>query len=359
MNGTVLQIDCESIRDNLNTYRSLLKPGTQVMAMVKAYSYGLGLVQVSKLLQKEGVDCLGVAYLNEALELRREGVEMPIMVMNPERTDFKLYEENDLLGAIYSLPLLKRFIESKSQAGIHLKFETGMNRLGFSDNDLQELCDLLSKNPELKVKGVLTHLSSSDNPEEDEFTRMQAKKFDEMCNAVIKVLGYVPTRHAVNSAGTARFPEFHYDMVRLGIGLCGFNPTHSLELKTVGTLKTRISQIRRIRKGESISYSRSGRATSDMTIAILPIGYGDGYLRTFGNGHGEVSIGGRLVPTIGNICMDMTIVDVTDLDVTEGQEAIIFGESPTIEELAVVANTIPYEILTNVSERVSRIYLNQ
>ena len=359
MSETVLEIDCASIRNNLETYRSLLKPGTQIITIVKAFSYGLGLIAVSKFLQKEGVDCLGVTYLSEALELRREGVNVPIIVLNPEGTDFTLYRENDLLAAIYSLPLLKRFIESRSRVGIHLKLETGMNRLGFSGDDLQELCNLLLENPWLKVEGIFTHFSSSDNLVEDEFTRIQAKKFEEMCDATIKVLKNKPTLHAVNSAGTVRFPEFHFDMVRLGIGLMGFDPTHTLNLRHVSTLKTIVTQIKNIKKGESISYARSGQADSDMTIAILPIGYADGYLRTFGNGHGSVSIGGQLVPTIGNICMNMTIIDISHVDAKEGQEVTLFGKFPTIEKLATVANTIPYEILTNVREHVSRVYINQ
>ena len=359
MNGTVLEINCEAIRANLASYRSLLKPGVKTMAMVKANAYGLGLIEIAKLLQREQVGSLGVAYFDEALELRAEGISLPILVMNPELTDFRLYESNEIRAAIYSLPLLRRFVKSKSQAGIQLKLETGMNRLGFSKNDLPELCDLLLKNPGLKIEGIFTHFSSSDNPDEDEYTRIQAGKFDEMCKAVVDTLAYSPSRHAVNSVGTTRFPEFHYDIVRLGIGLSGIAPTGTISLKHVCSLKTRVSQVRNIKKGESISYLRSGIATDDMAIAILPIGYGDGYLRTFGNGLGQVAINDRLVPTVGNICMDMTIIDVTGSDVSEGQEAIIFGKSPTIEELATVANTIPYEILTNVSERVSRIYLNQ
>lgn len=359
MKSTLLEINCEALRNNLSTYRALLKSETKVMVMVKAFGYGNGLAEIGKLCQQEQVDYLGVAYLSEAIELRNSGITIPILVMNPEMTDFQVFEEYDLQADIYSLAILNRFIASGSSAKIHLKLETGMNRLGFLEKELDELISLLANNPELKVEGMLTHFSSSDDWNEDEYTLTQAKTFDRMSKLLIDALGYAPILHVLNSPGIVHYAAHQYDMIRLGIGLYGYDPTDSLKLDTVGTLKTQVSQIRKIKKGESISYSRSGRADSDMTIAILPIGYADGYLRVFGNGNAKVSIKGKLMPTIGNICMDLTIIDITGLDVKGGEEVIVFGDEPSIEQLAIWANTIPYEVLTTIGQRVKRVYLNE
>lgn len=328
------------------------------MVMVKANAYGTGLVEVSKILEKEKVDALGVAYLEEAMTLREHGISLPIMVMNPEMTDFNLFESNNIQAGIYGLTIFKRFIASGSSAKIQLKLETGMNRFGCSESDLDELIKLLTENPRTKVEGIFTHFSSSDLPDEDEYSCTQAARFEKMSETIIEAIGYSPKLHVLNSSGIVRFPEFQYDMARLGIGLYGFDPTNSLRLDTVATLKTQVSQIRELKKGESIGYSRSGRALSDMTIAILPIGYADGFLRVFGNGKAHVSVNGQLAPTIGNICMDMTMIDVTGIEVNEGDEVIIFGSNPTIEDFANWAGTISYEVLTNISQRVGRRYID-
>lgn len=359
MNGTVLEINLSTLRANLNSYRVLLKEKTKIMVMVKAFAYGTGVFEIARFCQREQVDYLGVAYLDEAVEMRRNGINLPIMIMNSGMTDFGSFESDELQAVIYSHAILKRFIASGSAAAIHLELETGMNRLGFSESDLEGLVTLLKNNPKLKVEGIFTHFSSSDLPAQDDYTRQQAEKFDRMHHSIIAALGYSPIRHVLNSPGMIRFPEFHYDMVRLGIGMYGFDPTHSLKIETVATLKTQVSQIKEIKKGESISYSRSGRANTNMTIAILPIGYADGYLRVFGNGKGKVCINEELASTVGSICMDMTIVDITGLSVREGDEVVVFGNLPTIGHLADWSNTIPYEILTNVSQRVCRKYIGE
>lgn len=327
------------------------------MVMVKAFAYGTGLVEVSKVLAQAHVDFLGVVYLDEAMTLRRHGIRLPIVVMNPQMVDFDLFELNGIQAGIYSMSMLEKLIASSSSIKIHLKLETGMNRLGFSKPDIDKLVRLLSTNTNIRIEGIFTHFSSTDIPEEDEFTCTQAAKFEKMSRSIIEVIDHTPMRHALNSPGIVRFPEFHYDMVRLGIGLYGFDPTGLLNLDQVGSLKTYIAQIRKMRKGESVSYARSGRAKADMMIAILPIGYADGYLRIFGNGNAKVSIRNHLVPTIGNICMDMTMIDITGLEVNEGDEVVVFGNNPTIKQLAIWSDTIPYEMLTNVSQRVKRVYV--
>ncbi len=357
--GTILEINFEAIRNNLNTYRNLIAANTKIMVMVKAFAYGAGLSEIASLLQHERIDYLGVAYVDEAIELRRNGIDIPIMIMNPEEKDFWKFDQHNLQAEIYSLDILKHFIESKSPVPIHLKLETGMNRLGFSENELKRLLELLKLQSNLKVESIFTHFSSSDNPDDDEYTRDQAAKFEAMSGEIVAALDNAPILHAVNSSGIVRFPQYHYNMVRLGIGLYGFDPTPSLGLSVVGTLKTNISQIKNITKGDSIGYSRKGRARTDMQVAVIPIGYADGYLRVFGNGNASVSINGYMAPTIGNICMDMTMVDVTGLDTIAGDEVIVFGEEPSITQLATWAKTIPYEILTNISQRVKRVYVSE
>ncbi len=357
--GTILDINFEALRRNLNQYRSKLGTSTKLMVMVKALAYGSGLSEIAGFLQNEAVDYLGVAYVDEAVELRKKGISIPIMIMNPEETDFSIFEKYNLEAEIYCQEILERFLESDAQTGIHLKLETGMNRLGFSGSDLPRLLQALQAHPGIPVKGIFTHFSSSDTSHEDAFTHEQAYAFQKMAKEISNLLGYTPRLHAVNSSGIIRFPQYHFDMVRLGIGLHGFDPTGELTLEPVSQLKTSISQIKKLRKGESVGYSRKGQVSSDSEIAILPIGYADGYLRVFGNGAGQVKIGDRLVPTIGNICMDMTMIDVTGLNAQPGDEVIVFGTSPTIQELATWAGTIPYEILTNVSERVKRVYVSE
>lgn len=359
--GTVLEVNFEAITHNLEKYRKRLKPSTKLMVMVKAFAYGVGVNEIAHLLQYHKVDYLGVAYLDEAIELRKKGITLPVMIMNPEIKNFPLLEAFELEAEVYSLAMLRQFLENtENPPGIHLKLETGMHRLGFEAEDLPALLAILKANPQLRVKGIFTHFSSSDDEKEDTYTHSQAEKFEEMAGAIIKTLGYRPALHALNSSGIVRWPQYQWDMVRLGIGLYGHDSSHTLtDLRPISTLTTRISQIKKVKKGDTIGYSRNGIAEKDGAIATLAIGYADGYSRVFGNGNAYVLINGQKAHTIGNVCMDMTMVDVTGLDAKEGDEVIVFGEKPTITDLAAWAGTIPYEILTNVSQRVKRVFVSE
>ena len=358
--GTVLEVNFEALQHNLNQYRALISGDTKLMVMVKANAYGSGLLEVANFLQHQRVDMLGVAYVDEAIQLRKNGVNIPIMIMNPYIDSFQQFERFDLQAEIFSISHLKRLLkDTKHHPTIHLKIDTGMHRLGFDPEDLDELMTILKENPKLKVEGIFTHFSSSDSPNEDAFTKAQAALFDKAYDEITSELGYRPTKHACNSPGMVRWPEYHYDMVRLGIGLHGFDPVGKLDLQHTSTLKTIVSQIQELKAGETVGYSRKGKLERDSKIAIIPIGYEDGYLRVFGNGNGRVTINGKPCPSIGNICMDMTMVDVTEAEVEEGDEVIVFGSSPTIADLAAWSKTIPYEILTNVSNRVKRIFVSE
>lgn len=359
--GTVLEVNFESLTHNLSTYRKELAVTTKLMVMVKAFAYGGGLSEIANLLQYQNVDYLGVAYLDEGVALRRKGITIPIMVMNPDWDHLSLTESFDLEPEIYSLTMLKKFIEvSENPTSIHLKIETGMNRLGFREEDLNDLTDLLNQNKQIKVAGVFTHFAGAEEPIHDEFTKQQADRFNEAYNRIVKTLGYLPIKHALNSSGIIRWPDYHFDMVRLGIGLYGYDSSEqSQNLKPISVLKSRISQIRTISKGESIGYSRKGMAAKETKIAIVSIGYADGYLRMYGNGKAYMVVNNQQAQTIGNVCMDMTMLDVTDLDVNEGDEVTVFGQNPNIEDLAEWAETIPYEILTNVSQRVKRVFVSE
>lgn len=359
--GTVLEVNFEAITHNLNLYRSRLSPNTRLMVMVKAFAYGVGVEEISHLLQYHQVDYLGVAYLDEAINLRRKGIQLPIMIMNVDWDSLGLLSAFNLEPEIYSLSMLQKLLdEEETPPPIHIKIETGMNRLGFDAEAIDSLIDLLSRNPQVKVAGIFTHFSSSDNANEDAFTQHQAALFDEAYQHLAVHLGYNPIKHAVNSAGIVRWSNYHYDMVRLGIGLYGFDSSAELDgLKPISQLKTKISQIKQVKAGESIGYSRMGRAKRDSLIATIAIGYADGYTRLFGNGQAYVMVNGQKAPTVGNVCMDMTMIDVTGIEASEGDEVIVFGQQPTIEELAQWSQTIPYEILTNVSQRVKRVFVSE
>ncbi len=358
--GTVLEVNFESLTHNLNTYRSKLNPDTKMMVMVKAFAYGGGMSEIGHLLQYQNVDYLGVAYIDEGVELRQKGIRLPIMVMNPDWDHFSIIESFDLEPEIYSLAMFRKFLEVAEKSAIHLKIETGMNRLGLREEDLDELIPLLIQNPQVRVAGIFTHFSSSEDAENDAFTIGQAEKFNTAYDKISKAIGYTPIKHALNSSGIVRWPQFHFDMVRLGIGLYGHDSSKSsLSLKPISTLKSRISQIRRIQKGESVGYSRKGMAQKESDIAVVSIGYADGYLRKFSQGKAYMLVNGQKAPTIGNVCMDMTMLDVTGLQVSEGDEVVVFGVDPNIEQLAEWGETIPYEILPNVSQRVKRVFVSE
>jgi alanine racemase len=361
---TVLEIHLDALGHNLNIYRGLVGPSVKVMCMVKAAGYGSGSHEVARYLQYLGADYLAVAYADEGVELRQSGVETPILVLNPEENGFEAMVRYRLEPEMYSLSLLKNwtfFYEnhfSGKKIPVHLKLDTGMHRLGFEENDLPELLEWIRSHPALEVKSVFSHLVASDAPEHDDFTDTQARRFEQMAGQIADVLGYLPMRHLLNSGGIARHPAYRYDMVRLGIGLYGIDGSAQLQdrLMPVSTLKATISQVKNVPKGDTVGYDRKGRVWRDSRIATISIGYADGFDRRLGNGVGKVLLRGQRVPVIGNVCMDMAMVDITDVPhAGEGDEVVVFGPGLSVREVAEWLGTIPYEVLTNVSERVTRI----
>lgn len=364
---TVLEFNLSAMIENLKQYQKLLKPQTKVMVMVKAFSYGSGSFEIANQLQFHKVNYLAVAYADEGVDLRKNGITLPIMVMNPEPSTFDAILQWNLEPEIYSPEQLQIFEaelsrRSINQFPIHIKLDTGMHRLGFEEQHLDGLTDKLTSSPHLKVISVFSHLAASEDPGQREFTRQQAKRFDEMCKRLQKVIPYPFMRHLANSSAITDYPELHYDMVRLGIGLYGIDNTRHMQenLRTVSVLKTTVSQVKHVRAGETVGYGRAGKVGSGKTIATVSIGYADGYFRSLGNGKGFMSIHGVLCPVIGQVCMDMLMLDVSELsDIKEGDEVIVFGNNPTLVDLASWADTIPYEIMTRISQRVRRIYFQE
>lgn len=361
--GTVLEINLDAVTNNLNYFRDKVGQKTKIMVMVKAFAYGSGSTEVANLLQFHGVDYLAVAYTDEGVSLRQNGIYLPIMVMNPTENDFEQLIAFSLEPEIYSPKILKQFSEfidsHNISSKIHLKLDTGMHRLGFEEEQLGDLIHTLQSNPNLWVSTIFSHLAAADEDKFDDFTLQQVSAFTDMVKKISDAIGYTPSRHLANSAGIARFPEARLDMVRLGVGLYGLaaKPEDQENLLTVGTLKTVISQIKHVKSSETVGYGRKGTLTRDTKIATIAIGYADGYDRRFSRGIGEVLIHGHRCKVVGNVCMDMTMVDITDIPhVEEGDEVIIFGNDLTIVELASKVDTIAYEILTSVSERVKRVF---
>jgi alanine racemase len=312
------------------------------------------------LLQYHLVDYLGVAYADEGIELRKNNITLPIMVMNPSEESFGWLLHYNLEPEIYSLRILRAFVDflGNRTARIHLKLDTGMHRLGFDAIDLEAALAILQAHPAITVASVFSHLSGADEKTHDDFSKQQAESFIKMASMIERFLGYRPTRHLLNSPGILRFPNYQFDMVRLGIGLYGVDPTEegTAALKPVAILKTIISQVKHVPAGETIGYGRKGKAEKDLTLATLAIGYADGFSRSFSRGAGKVLIQGTLAPVLGNVCMDMTMVDITGIEAKEGDEAIIFGPGLPIQQVAQWGQTIPYEILTNTSDRVKRVF---
>jgi alanine racemase len=371
MHGTRLEINLDALVHNLNFYRSRLEKNTKLMVMVKAYAYGSRNVEIANLLQYHQVDYLAVAYTDEGVELRQNGIHIPIMVMNPEVGTFDKLLAYGLEAEIYSFKILQKFLqkiqhihpkEASKKFGVHIKFDTGMHRLGFYAEDLNKLSSILEENKgKISVKSVFTHLAGSDDDKHNTYSQNQVKSFTKIAQQLEVNLGYKVIKHCLNSPGITRFPEHQKDMVRLGIGLYGVD-TNALfqdELQPLSTLKTSISQIKKIKKGESVGYGRKSFAQKDTRIATLAIGYADGYDRRFSNGVGKVLINNQLAPIIGNVCMDMCMADIGEIEAQEGDEVIIFGASLTISQLAKSINTIPYEILTNVGQRVKRVFYSE
>jgi alanine racemase len=366
---TVLEVNLNALVHNLNYFRTLLNPGTKLMAMVKAFSYGSGSFEIANALQFHRADYLAVAYADEGVELRKAGISLPIMVMNPEESGMEAILQNSLEPEVFnfrSLQMLSKAISafkipSGMQILVHLKLDTGMRRLGFEESDLDGLCSLLMASPDIRVQSVFSHLVGSDDPELYDFTRQQIELFTRMTESLGQKLGYPFLRHILNSAGISRFPEAQFSMVRLGISLYGISadPDEQKMLENVTSLKTSISQIKTIAAGETVGYNRAWTATKPTTIATIPIGYADGLSRRLGNGRGQMMVNGHLAPVAGNICMDMTMLDITGIEASEGDEVIVFGEELPITDLAEAMDTIPYEILTGISRRVKRVYFQE
>jgi alanine racemase len=366
---TVLEINLNAIVHNLNYYRSLIKPDTKIMAMVKAFSYGSGSFEIANILQFHRVDYLAVAYADEGIELRKAGITMPIMVMNPEEQSYDAMIQYNLEPEIYSFRVLGLFEETLKRSdrslanpiNIHIKLDTGMHRLGFEEKDMNELIVKVKNNKNLNIKSAFSHLAASDEAEHEEFTWQQIRKFSAMSAQICEHFKQPILKHILNSAGISRFPDAQFDMVRLGIGLYGIGsgPVEQLQLQNVSTLKTSISQIKNIPAHDTIGYSRKGVATRDMQIATVPIGYADGLSRKLSNGNGKMVVKGALAPIVGNVCMDMCMIDITDINANENDEVIVFGEAYPITEVAKDIGTIPYEVLTNVSRRVKRVYYQE
>jgi alanine racemase len=363
VHGTVMEVDLGSLIHNLNFFKSCLKPTTKVMVMVKAFAYGSGSNEIANLLQYHQADYLGVAYADEGVELRKNNITLPIMVMNPSEDSFDQLIQFRLEPEIYNFKILNHLITylDGRACPVHIKLDTGMHRLGFRNNELATLVSLLAANRNLTVASIFSHLAGADESIHDEFSSQQVKAFLHGADQISTALGYKPLYHILNSPGILRLRNYQFDMVRLGIGLYGVDPTSEghTALKPVATLKTIISHIQEIPKGETIGYGRRGMATDNMRIGTIAIGYADGYTRAFSRGVGKVLVKGKLVPTVGNVCMDMTMVDLTQVDAAEGDEVIIFGKELPIQEVASSIGTIAYEILTNTSERVKRVFVSE
>jgi alanine racemase len=364
LHQTVLEVSLDAISHNLNEFRRYLNPGTGIMAMVKAFAYGAGPAEIATLLEYHRVNYLAVAYADEGIELRNAGVTLPVMVMNPDPASADLLIKYSLEPEIYSFLSFEKFTTAASKHGlikypVHIKIDTGMHRLGFLPEEIPLLTEKLTCTDTIRVISVFSHLAASEDPALDHFTHHQAKTFLAAADQIRSAIGYAFLKHILNSAGIVRFPQYQFEMVRPGIGIYGADHLEGLSLRTAGRFKTRISQIKRIKGGEPVGYGCKDISDAERTIAILPVGYADGLNRKLGNRRGNLIIKGKRVPIIGNICMDMCMVDITGVNAVEGDEAEIFGDNITIGEIAMQSETIPYEILTSVPGRVKRIFFRE
>ena len=364
---TVMEINLTALTHNLKQYQQQLKPGTKLMAMVKAFGYGSGSAEVAHVLQFHKVDYLAVAYVDEGVDLRKAGIRLPILVLNVEEAGFESIVQYSLEPELFSFGIFKSFDlflqrQGLQQYPVHIKLDTGMHRLGFEEKDVDGLQALLKGNTRLVVQSVFSHLAASEDAGEDAFTQQQVVIFERSCLQLQDTLGYNFIRHIANSAAIFRNPDFQFDMVRLGIGLYGVDSAvdHQLTLQTVGTLKTTVAQLRQVKAGDTIGYNRRGKVFRDSLIATIRIGYADGFSRRLGNGVGHVYIKGKMAPVIGSVCMDMTMIDVTGIDdLQEGDEVEIFGSHLPVQQVAEWCGTIAYEVLTSVNQRVKRVYVEE
>lgn len=359
-----LEINLKGCLDNYKYFRSKLEASTKLLVLVKANAYGHGAVEFASLMEEAGADYLAVAYPVEGVELREAGITAPIMVLTAGTDFINEIIDNDLEPGIPNLYSLKALCEVLKERGmseypVHIKLDSGMHRLGFMTEELDELMDYLVECPYVKVKSVYSHLAAADEPESDDFTLGQIGLFKQNADLLSGRLGYKPMYHILNSAGIERFPEYQFDMVRLGIGIYGVSAIPGNHLSTVASFKCKIIQVKTLKPGDgTIGYGRHGKIAPEGTvIATIPVGYADGLDRHLSRGNGYFTLNGHRVPTIGNICMDMTMLDVTGLDVEVGDTVTIFGEDPTVSDLAAILDTIPYEILTSVPRRIERIII--
>lgn len=362
---TILEINLSALVHNLQQFQQLLHTDTKVMAMVKAFSYGSGGYEIANVLQFHKIDYLAVAYADEGIELRKAGIQLPVMVMNTDASTFDSLVKYKLEPELYSPGLLQAldiFLNNKGirQFPVHIEVETGMNRLGFSEEELPALLNILKKDT-FKIQSVFTHLVASESPQHDAFTQHQAQVFDKICDTIQTIVQYPYLRHISNTSGITRHPSLQLDMIRLGIGLYGIgNKDGQMNLREVSTLKSTVAQIKHVKAGESVGYGRKGIVSRNSMIATVRIGYADGYPRNLSNGVGKMLIHGQLAPIIGLICMDMTMIDITDIpNVREGDEVMVFGKDLSVKQLAEWGQTIAYEILTGVSQRVKRVYFEE
>ena len=356
-----LELRLGACRDNYRYFRSLIEPSTKLLVLVKANAYGHGAVEFAAMMQKEGADYLAVAYPVEGIELRKSGISLPILVLTAGTDYFNEMIDYRLEPGIPNLHALKAFCEVLDNRGItgypvHIKLDTGMHRLGFMTDELQALTDFLRQCRSVKVKSLYSHLAAAEDPDSDDFTLGQIRMFEENASRIIGEIGYKPMLHILNSAGIERFPQYQHDMVRLGIGIYGISALPGVKLSPVASLKCKILQIKHLRPEDgTIGYGRHGMiAPEGTTIATIPVGYADGIDRHLGCGRASFSLNGHRVPTIGNICMDMCMLDITGVDAKVGDTVTVFGEDPTASELAGILGTIPYEIMTSIPRRIDR-----
>jgi len=359
---TVLEINLTALGNNYRYLKSKLKANTKFLAVVKAYAYGSDSVEIAKELVNLGADYLAVAYVNEGIALRNAGIKTPIIVLHPQPINFKVLIDNCLEPSLYSLKVFKEFIEITKENNqrnypVHLKFNTGLNRLGFVESNIDFMISKLKETDSVKVKSIFSHLAASEDETELSFSETQIDNFKIISEKLIEKLKYKPLMHMCNTSGILNYPEAHFDMVRSGIGLYGFSniPSEQKNFIPIATLKSVISQINFIKKGETVGYNRAFKSDGVLKIATIPIGHADGISRAYGNEKGWVTINGEKAPIIGNVCMDMIMVNVTNIDCKEGDEVIIFGEVETAENLSENINSISYELITAISQRVKRV----
>ncbi|WP_452219119.1 alanine racemase [Lacinutrix undariae] len=359
---TVLEVNLNALKNNYTYLKSKISNNTLFMAVVKAYAYGSDANEVANYLQELNVDYFAVAYTSEGVALRDAGITKPILVLHPVATAFETIIERCLEPSLYNTKVLNQFIavaQAKNQNNypIHLKFNTGLNRLGFTKTDISTISQTLTSQIAVKTKSIFSHMAASEDFDEKEFTLQQIATFNTIAKSFSTAIGYQPLLHMCNTSGILNYPEAHYNMVRSGIGLYGFGNSEKEDknFTPIASLKSIISQIHYIKAGESIGYNRGFITTTDIKTATIPIGHADGISRQYGNGNGFVTINNKTAPIIGNVCMDMIMVNITDISCNEGDEVIIFGKTPTANQFAHGANTISYEILTAISQRVKRI----